>query len=310
MNSYIPLLYTASLYCQYLLLTVNFFRNPDSDNILIMESGLDTSAIPKRFVLPEQDFAKNRLAIVHQEVKQFQKEHPEVLSLCLFGSLTTGHSRPESDIDGYLFVDAEQIAAAGNIDQSSILKTIHTEYYESASPTTYFTEPVVAKYTYPFRERLKSKLGLTDEQVKHVRSRPISKDIIDQHVEKIVDQINALKKYRENIEEWELNDPHDNQASTPEDIEAYWKYQPKHPPFPTSATNLSAMFHLDLGGGITKYRQYLIEKLTQMEEVGQQVWTTIIEDTEMMEQHLDTNTEIHYPRTLADAYQTYYPKQS
>lgn len=107
-----------------------------------------------------------------------------------------------------------------------------------------------------------------------------------------------------------MNDPHDNQASTPKDIETYWKNRPKHPPFPTATTNLSAMFHLDLGGGIIKYRQYLIEKLAQMGKIGQQVWTTIIENAEMMEQHLSTNTEIHYPRTLAEAYQAYYPQQS
>lgn len=171
--------------------------------MFIMEGGLDTASIPKRFILPEQDFAKNRLAVVHQEVNQFRQEHPEVLSLslCLFGSLITGHSRPDSDIDGYLFIDAEQIATADNIDQSSLLQTLHTEHYESASPTTYLTEPVVAKYTYPLRERLKVRLDLTDEQVKHVRSRPVSKTIIDQHVERIVDQTNALEKFRKDIEE-------------------------------------------------------------------------------------------------------------
>lgn len=66
----------------------------------------------KRFKLSGEPFAKERLAKVKTTVDVLKREHPEILSFCLFGSMVKGKAKPESDIDGYLFVDADSVPNA------------------------------------------------------------------------------------------------------------------------------------------------------------------------------------------------------
>jgi len=259
--------------------------------------------VPKRYKLSNQEFAKERITVIKEEVRALRASHPEVLSFCMFGSMATGTVKPESDIDGYLFVDAAKAAAARNLNPAAIVETQKSE--ETGTPTTYFTEAVAAEYLLPLKEALKAKLSLSDEQVRHIRSRPISREIIDQQIESCLEQMRELERYKLAIAEFELNDPFDKPGYTEEEIQAYWASRPKHPPLPDVGTNLSAMFHLDIGGGIGEYRQYLLERLEQMGEIGERVWQVVIEDTEQMEQHLRTGTEVIYPRTLEQAKQVY-----
>lgn len=268
-----------------------------------MSEASDIGEVPKRFQLSGEKFAKERMAVIREEVKSLQGKHPEVLSFCMFGSMTTGTARPESDIDGYLFVDVAKSAAARKTSPDAIIETQKSEH--SGTPTTYFIEEVASGYTLPVRDAFKSKLELSDEHVEHIRSRPISREIIDQHVDSVIGQIQELERYKLAIAERELNDPFDKPDSTPEEIQAYWDSRPEHPPLPDVGTNLSAMFHLEVGGGIGEYRQYLINKLEGLGEAGEKAWRTIIERTEAMEQHLRTGTEVSYPRILEKAKQVY-----
>jgi len=67
----------------------------------------------------------------------------------------------------------------------------------------------------------------------------------------------------------------------------------------------SLMFHLDVGGGIRKYRKMYIDKLVQLGPVGEKIWTDTIRSTESMENNLANNTSKRYPRTLAEAVEMY-----
>lgn len=258
---------------------------------------------PKRFRLSNQELAKERVAVIKEEVKTLQKSHPEALSFCIFGSQTTGTARPESDIDGYLFVDVVKAAEARHLSPDEILETQKNK--DSETPTTYLTDEVASEYISPLREVFKEKLSLSDEQVAHVRSRPISREIIDEHLGSLLEQIKKLEEYKKAVEKRELNNPFDKPGHTVEEIEAYIESRPQHPPFPYSGTNLSAMFHLDIGGGIGEYRQYLLDKLSRIGQTGEKAWRVIIEGTEEMEQHLRSDTEVSYPRTLEQARQVY-----
>ena len=80
---------------------------------------------------------------------------------------------------------------------------------------------------------------------------------------------------------------------------------PETPDVVSPSTNIYGMFHLDAGGGIKPYREYLISRLSAMGDAGQSIWQQIIQHTEMMEQDLATNTNKDYPRTLEAAVQTY-----
>ena len=64
---------------------------------------------------------------------------------------------------------------------------------------------------------------------------------------------------------------------------------------------LPYMFHMAIGQGIEKYRSYLIGKLEGLGDNGELIWKELIEEAEMMENHLNSGTNINYPRTLAEA---------
>jgi hypothetical protein len=255
-----------------------------------MDEGREIVEPPKRFTVSGPEFIKDRLSVVKEEVKKIQQEHPEVLSFCMFGSMTTGKARSESDIDGYLFIDANIVAKNKRVNPACIQET---DFSPSEVPRTYFTKEVSDEYTLSLRDNLMRRLNLTVDQVKHVRARPISEEIIDQHVDNTISQINSLEDYKRRKAEFEISEPYNLAA------------RPEHPPLPSAGVTLEAMFHLEVGGGITEYRQYLLTKLEQMGDTGTKVWKIIIEGTEMMEQHLRNHTDVTYPRTLEQAIKVY-----
>ena len=70
---------------------------------------MEGSTEQKRFTLSQEEFAQERIAGIKSAVEELKIEHPEIVSLMLFGSLSKGQSREQSDIDGILFVDAEKV---------------------------------------------------------------------------------------------------------------------------------------------------------------------------------------------------------
>mgnify|MGYP003393243005 CR=1 FL=1 len=76
----------------------------------------------KRFVLSPEEFSKERLAAVKGVMGEIQSKYPEVLSLCMFGSMVKGTAHKESDIDGYLFIDTSLIAQKENIPEERIIE--------------------------------------------------------------------------------------------------------------------------------------------------------------------------------------------
>lgn len=118
-------------------------------------------------------------------------------------------------------------------------------------------------------------MNLTDDQVKHILIKPISEDIINSQLEKIVER---MKKEDEN------------------------QIQNKNKMVYISS-NLYKMFHLETGGGIRKYRKYLVNKLCAFGEIGERIWREIISDTSSME-HLNSEG-IKYPWTLEEANKMY-----
>ncbi len=253
-----------------------------------MTDGLSQTEHPKRFTLSGEEFARQRISAVKKEVKHLKQEKPEVLSLCMFGSLTTGKTRPDSDIDGYLFVDADEVSKKYQIENELFLET---EVDSQGNIETYLKETLASRYTSPLRENLR-KHFLEEEDVEHIRVRPISTEIIDYHVENLRQHLESMKTYQQESDEYKRNN--------------YQGDQPEMPDIIMPSTSLGAMFHLDVGGGIVKYRQYLISKLSDMGDIGEEIWKVVIQDgTEMMEQHLNTETDISYPRTLGEAKKVY-----
>lgn len=233
----------------------------DQKRIEEIRSSLGISSENKRFKLSREDFARDRIQAIKDTIKEIKKERPEILSFCMFGSMTKGTAKLESDIDGFLLVDAEKTKE--DMSEGDFLEDEKTEYGRLA---TFFRGEAEADYKNLLIDRMKSKIDLPIRDFRDIRVRPISREIIDRHIRSL-------------------------EAAESDDI----------PP----STNLTAMFHLDVGGGIKTYRKYLIEKLSKMGEKGEKIWNRIITSTESMEQNFNWNTDKRYPRNLEEAKKTY-----
>lgn len=220
----------------------------------------------KRFSLSKEEFAKERIARIKSSVELLQQKYSEVLSFCMYGSMVKGTAHQESDIDGFLFIDTDKI---NDFNESKDTES-QTFKDRKAISATLFNMEVEKRYKDELKEALKTNLNLSGEQVKHVLVRPINEKIIDSHVADLEEAI----EHESNI-------------------------------LPLASTNLSAMFHLDVGGGIKKYRHYLLDKLNNMGAKGERVWREIIGSTEEIEQNLSRDTEKRYPRSLPEALKKY-----
>lgn len=257
----------------------------------------ETQTIEKRFVLSKEPFAQERIEAVKQVVDDIKSVHPEVLSFCMFGSMTSGRANPESDIDGYLFVDATKTAGKLSKEQTDIIQTSKPE---EGSIRTYFTSEVEDEYSGLMRQELMARLNLTAEQVQHVRIRPVSEQIIDEHVKDLQEQVNALREFNSKIIAWESRNPK-GVGKPIQEVLDYYEQRPKHPSLPSPSVTLQSMFHLQIGNGIQPFRTHLINQLSNMGVEGEEIWKEIIQGTEMMESHLRTETGKVYPKTLEQA---------
>lgn len=206
--------------------------------------------VEKRFILPKQEFAKERLRAIKEAVEAVQKGRAEVLSLCLFGTMISGKARPDSDIDGYLFIDSELLSKKLGVDEGEIL-------YKEGPKKAFLLTPLARLREDKLRRLIEEKAHLQAEQLFDVRAMPVSKYTIDSEIQN------------------------------------------------GTTGNLAIMFHLDIGGGIRKYRDYLLKKLKEMGNEGEQIWSAMIRDIEKWELGRRPGAKVDYPRTLDRALAIY-----
>lgn len=259
----------------------------------------------KRFVLSKEQFSRERLNAVKEEVDELQRKYPEVLSLCLFGSMVKGTAHEGSDIDGYLYIDSALIAQKEGVPEEEVLEK------HSTRNETYLKQEIARSYVTELRTGIQEKTGLKDEDVKHVRSSPISEKVIDNGIDATLDYYKKKEAYLAGLDAYHATFDHWLRSKPPQGSEvdvllAYEKQKPERPKSPDPvSTNFGSMFHLEVGGGIRPYRKMLLKKLVDLGPAGEQVWADIIRSTEMMENNLSTDKNKRYPRTLADAVKQY-----
>jgi predicted nucleotidyltransferase len=246
----------------------------------------------KRFSLSDEEFSKVRLRAVQDEVETIKKKHPEVLSFCMFGSMVKGTAHKGSDIDGWLYIDAEELSKIKNTDEKDLLR------YDNGQ--VYFDPNAIKEYIVSLREGVKARAALEDKDVEHIRSRPISKKIINTEINELVAYYRAKEKYKLDWDKWSDGSP--RFATLDQSLE-HKRSEPKRPEY--RGTNLEGMFHLDVGGGIRKYRKMFIEKLSKLGEDGERIWLDTIKGTEMLEHGKHADGTKRYPRTLAEAEKVY-----
>lgn len=249
----------------------------------------------QRFRLSREPFARERIRAVKETMDELKDQHPEFLSMCLFGSLVKGRTRPDSDIDAYVFVDAERVERT---DEKPIIQK-----HERAQ---IFRDDLQDLYENLVRESLARKAELSKEQVEHVRVRPISKEIVDGEISRLVayeekwDEYKDLqRRYDDEFEQW-LKDGEKGEFS---------QTRPEMPNVETAGTNLFPIFHLAVGREIRGYREYAIGKLLGMGEAGDKVWKHIVGSVEDMERNLTTDERrTFYPRTVEAAARRFAPQ--
>lgn len=297
----------------------------------------------KRFLLSEEDFAKERLRGVKEVVSEIKKDNPEVLSFCMFGSMVKGAAKPESDIDGYLFVDADLVAEKQASRKGKKEQGIIEDHdVEGWGLTTAFSEKISEEYGEKFDKALQEKLELSPKQTEHVLVLPISEGIIDSHIQDLSSQAGVWEEYEEKRCQWRErreeaeteakakepkgamdfyakmakviaairrheDDPVDDatrQSLIQEDIDIASGAPPK-PEAVLASRNLFGMFHLDVGGGIRKYRDCFLSKLQGMGPRGERIWHEVAKNLEAFEQALQLDIGKRYPRTLEEAIDVY-----
>lgn len=154
---------------------------PISDDQFKSESPDETEKPKRRFVLGKEPFARERIEAIKSAVEELQTENPEILGLTLFGSTVKGRHTKASDIDGFLFVDAD-------LAEEKYKEPIYN-WKERSEFIIWMTEA----YSHLYKEL--SVIGSYDIRVKtHVMPLPINEEIIDKEVEILVKKDNLLPR--------------------------------------------------------------------------------------------------------------------
>lgn len=270
----------------------------------------------KRFSLQRQEvFAENRINALSESVKELQQEYPEIISLTFFGSLSKGQSKIESDIDGALYIDADLVSerekSEGKKDddvidirqeKETLVQGLKTQ---KISLKIFLRSDLYEKYNKLIQDKVLQKdHTLSSEQVEHLRALPMSEKVLIDLMDKIVKSMRLLKDFNQKV-----LDAHSGEKNMEEFLKTA-KAIGGEPDtiLETPTLLLGTMFHLDVGGGIRKYRKLLINKLLESGEEGEKIWKDIIGYVEKWEQkttYKELPTSIHYPRTLSEAKEIY-----
>lgn len=245
---------------------------------------------PKRFSPSPDDFAVKRRKGLRETVKQLQGEHPEVLGLTLYGSLIKTRSeeeairlresadkarhRPDSDIDGFLIVDAKEVERL-----TGDANVVEFEHTEGNITNAHFRRDIREQYLGDIRRALQKRLpDLSDEQVGSIYIIPVSEEIID----------TLLAAWEKAIE---------GRSPFQPSLEARREAR--------VSPHLYHLFFLAVEHGVEKYRKYILDRLSALGEKGENMWLELITLVEMTEQDSTLDPNRRYPRILTEAYKVY-----
>lgn len=242
----------------------------------------------RRFELPVQNEAKARLDAFRRGVKDYQQKSPEVLGATVFGSMIKGkQARSESDVDAYLYIDAED--PRYNQKPSQEYKT---EFLESTGVTDKEDQE---KYYHDMRPQILSSVVIGKE----------IEDRLEYYMEK-----EQFKKTRDQaLDRLLLVAGKEGRTLTTEERKSLDENSPK---FRTIDSGVAGMFHARVGSGLEKYRELFLEKIMSLPDrkVAEKLWAEVAADLKTFEKRSDRNVAIELPDTLDKALMTYHPKLS
>lgn len=265
---------------------------------------IETDMQEKRFQLSREDFAKERVRGLQNAIEIIQRERPEIVSLTLFGSLVKGTSHPHSDIDLNIYVDVDALMEKRPELDDTVLVDKKYDYIKPKEKRLWassfrwkdFRPDIQGEYVrYVTDTLLKAIPNIDNKQLKDMYVQPLSEKIVD----------DMLSEIRASYEQY------------PDGAEpAFLTFAPSPILEGAEAREMSerarvepnqvlyGLFFLDAGGGLRKYRKQIIDRLSQWGELGENVWSSLINATEGWEQKLNFDlmpSAKRYPRTLKAA---------
>ena len=274
----------------------------------------------KRYVISKEENARKKFEVFREIFWRVEKEHPEIIGATLFGSMVKGTAGLNSDIDAFIFVDLDKIkntitpqevevanAQIAKLKNEHDQKVAEGKEFGEYQPTPVEDYIVTHRYKELFTEPLKS-TGLTDEQMRDVRIMAVSKNDLEDELEKAVDSQQKVIEYDQKQKELY------QQAIDSENWDQYydWKKENQVPDEYFMNWKVSAMFHLAMGRGIQTYREIVANFLQQKGKVGEVVWRSgVISRTADMERNFrGSSYQNLFPQTLDDARKYYHLKKA
>lgn len=270
---------------------------------------------PKRFNFQKEEFSQERVKAVKETVAELREKHSEILGLNLFGSLTKGLSREESDIDWNLLVEVDQ-NNKGSISKEDVVLDIFrvAPLFGPGLPTQRveigpgLTSSLKNYYQSLVIDSLGQKLpDLESAQLGRGIIFPINQEIIDDLIFKFAASLEELSHYSNEV--FRLI-PNIDSLSNVEKVKIMKEGRiPLPEQFLDPVFFLGSLFFMEVGGGIRPYRQHLLETLNNMGIMGEVIWrdkiAPFLESWEQKVLRSELPTKKSYPRTLGEALNLY-----
>lgn|SRR3989338_841126 len=207
--------------------------------------------------LPGSALNWSRLRSIQGSIQELKKTHREIVGLCLYGSLVRPAKHPEqpkeldeetqSDMDGAFFIDAEKLSDVTGVPEEKLVN-FEIEAMAHTKKARYEFDPTVRrKYHQMFKDAFQKRNPTmpSEEQYKHLWILPISPNLIDRELQEL------QKNY-------EIDSLEREERITP-------------------SLNIEMIFLFDIGADSKRYRSHVIHALQELGEVGQKIWTSIID---------------------------------
>lgn len=224
----------------------------------------------KRFAISKDEYSRDRIKIIQEIYEEITKEFPFKVGFSLYGSLSKGKI-----LDAENFLDAD-IDLVVYVDADDVAKNFNAFRIEHNLPKSADSEDL--------------------EQ-----NRNTVRELVRSHIKNRLTSLPSNGELTKNIWMYDI---------TTTDIQKLLENVSEHSDLHDSfeLRKLVRMFHLDVGGGMKKYRVALLQYLKDRPlEYREKIWSKISSSLRLKERYNDIPSKIspQYPETFDEAYKYY-----
>lgn len=254
----------------------------------------------KRFIAPKNQEAQQKLHAFREVVEKIAGLRPEIAGATVFGSMTKGNADNKSDIDAFLFVDAEKIGEITNEEKNSAEMELA---FKPVPKHVLFNDLAMkARFKPLIEQEMQEKTSFRPDINLFVRV--LSKNIIEDEISKIIEN-------EKEITNWEASISAIKAKRKSTDISEWDSTLINSPPAPIKYIHdwrITALFYMQVGRNtpsLREYRKQILESLKEEGELGQKVWSKIVKDLRDSERYGEQTKDKLYPLTINDAVHHY-----